>query len=130
MAYRVLYADDDGILRTVVSARFKMMNLEYTVVNDGSEAWKLLDRGEIFDLILSDYEMPEMTGMELLLKVRGDTRTSKMRFALYTSHDGDYNIGDITLKNACKELGATLIQKPCDNFPEIITALLETEVLQ
>ncbi|MCH7530000.1 response regulator [Patescibacteria group bacterium] len=122
---RILYADDSGVSRILTAARLDRMNLDCVVVDDGIDAWALLEDGEIFDLIISDFEMPRMSGVDLLIKVRGDTRTAQIPFALFTGHESSHKVGDITLEVVCQELNATLIHKPCSNFSDIVTKLLE-----
>jgi DNA-binding NtrC family response regulator len=64
----VLVVDDDEFFAGVVSNQIRA---EYkhrtTIVRDGSEAKKLLENGDgHFDIILTDYDMPEMSGLDLL----------------------------------------------------------------
>lgn len=64
----ILVVDDDEFFASVVANQIRE---EYkhrtTVVHDGCEAKKLLEQGNNhFDIILTDYDMPEMSGLDLL----------------------------------------------------------------
>lgn len=64
----ILVVDDDEFFASVVANQIRE---EYkhrtTVVRDGLEAKKLLEQGNNhFDIILTDYDMPEMSGLDLL----------------------------------------------------------------
>jgi YesN/AraC family two-component response regulator len=70
--YRILIVDDDkdclNSLKNIL-LREENMILEIVTANTGEEAWRLLqDKG--FDLVLSDYKMPGMDGIELLSRVK------------------------------------------------------------
>jgi CheY-like chemotaxis protein/anti-sigma regulatory factor (Ser/Thr protein kinase) len=70
---RVLIIDDDVLVRRALLRILKDHDL--VEVGGAREALKLLENGAIFDVILSDLIMPEMTGMELyekLLRERPD----------------------------------------------------------
>lgn len=71
--YKILIVDDEkDVLNALCLTleRAKEFKSEISVANDGKEALVELGRQK-FDLILSDYKMPEMNGVELLAKVRG-----------------------------------------------------------
>ncbi len=53
---------------------------------DGVEAWEIL-QNEKFDLVLSDWNMPNMNGDELLYKVRGNEATKGVPFILLTTRN-------------------------------------------
>ena len=61
---RVLVVDDEPLVRTVVS---RTLARDHDIVTAGSaaEALALVARGEAFDLVLSDLQMPQQTGMDL-----------------------------------------------------------------
>jgi len=83
---KVLLADDMPLMLTV--ARKSLAAMGYTDVveaKDGQEAWDLLSAArESFTLIVSDWMMPNLTGLELLKKVRADERFAKIPFVLVT----------------------------------------------
>lgn len=84
----VLIADDDAsarsLLQEVLHTRLK---LDVVVAENGAQAWKYLEDGLRPDLLISDVMMPEVTGFELLEKVRKhkDLRGLKVIFCSFLS---------------------------------------------
>jgi two-component system sensor histidine kinase and response regulator WspE len=66
---RVLVADDSITVREVERQLLKARGYEVAVAVDGQDAWNVL-RSEPFDLLISDVDMPRMTGLELVHQVR------------------------------------------------------------
>ncbi|OQA59304.1 MAG: osmolarity response regulator [Euryarchaeota archaeon ADurb.Bin294] len=72
---RVLYIDDEITLLTLTQIYLKEeANLDVEVAASAEEGLKLL-RSESFDAIISDYDMPDMDGIELLKCVRKENPT-------------------------------------------------------
>ena len=65
----VLFVDDERMLHDVVTRLLDRHGIRVTVASSGAEAIRLLGE-QPFDLVLSDYQMPEMDGLELLGHVR------------------------------------------------------------
>lgn len=83
---KILVIDDLDAIRDIVSARLRLKGFEIAKANDGLEALKLLeDKPESYDLILSDYDMPNMNGLELLEKVRTTPGLKHKPFIMLTS---------------------------------------------
>ncbi|MGE4553127.1 MAG: response regulator, partial [Desulfovibrionaceae bacterium] len=67
---RILVVDDFSTMRKIVKNILRQIGLENVVeADDGTSAWDILNRDNI-DFIVSDWNMPKMTGIELLRKVR------------------------------------------------------------
>jgi DNA-binding NtrC family response regulator len=65
---RILVADDDPAMRTSLEGLLSEQYL-VTTVDSAARAEATLDQAE-FDVVLTDYEMPGGTGIELMKKVR------------------------------------------------------------
>lgn len=68
-APRILVADDDPLIIQTVSSLLKRAGYKVTTASDGLEAWEALN-DQSFDLIVTDEEMPGLTGHELILRAR------------------------------------------------------------
>ena len=106
----ILIADDDEhialALETMVAK--KIPNAEIISVRDGLEAFKLYKNKKI-DLILSDWNMPVMTGKELLIRIRVECRDQLTPFLMLTSRS------DIdSVKDAISSGVTEYIAKPFD----------------
>lgn len=66
---RILFVDDELPLRDVVTRLLARRGVEVTTAGDAVEAVELL-REKTFDLLLTDFQMPDMDGFELLAHVR------------------------------------------------------------
>lgn len=62
---RILVADDDVLNQSIVSHILKSENVVLTLVKDGFEALQLL-KNNIFDIVLLDIHMPNITGEQLV----------------------------------------------------------------
>ncbi len=105
--------DDPDILRVV---RFYLTKQKYRVhtAESGREALGVLERERDVELILSDVMMPEMSGLDLLMAVRADTRFSDIPVILISAE------GETSKKVAGLNLGADdFITKPF-NFDELM----------
>jgi CheY-like chemotaxis protein len=70
---RVLIADDEASMRTLVARAIAMDGHETVTAQDGAEALEILTRdGGAFDLLLTDIQMPIMDGIALALSVARD----------------------------------------------------------
>jgi chemotaxis protein histidine kinase CheA len=79
---RVLVVDDSPVVRDLVSEILSDAGLSVETAEDGAAAWEIIQRQEP-DLLVSDVEMPRMTGLELLDHVR--RRTQRMPVVLLTT---------------------------------------------
>ena len=86
MALRILVADDASFIRDMVKKhlRDKLPGAEIYEAPDGSRALAAL-RGQTMDLILSDWEMPNVSGEELLRQLRKDERYQATPFIMISS---------------------------------------------
>lgn len=67
---RVLVADDSSTMRKIILRSLQAVGVtDITEASDGSEALAIFKPGE-FDLVLTDWNMPGMTGLEVLQGIR------------------------------------------------------------
>ena len=70
---RVLIADDEDSMRSLVSRAIAMDGHETVIAEDGAEALEILMREDgAFDLLLTDIKMPVMDGIALALSAARD----------------------------------------------------------
>jgi CheY-like chemotaxis protein len=70
---RVLIADDEDSMRTLVARAIAMDGHETVTAQDGAEALEILtSEGGAFDLLLTDIQMPVMDGIALALSAARD----------------------------------------------------------
>jgi len=69
MKARILVVDDEESIREFLEIMLKKEGYEVTVAEDGARGLDLIKK-KTFDLVISDLQMPNMTGIELLRQVR------------------------------------------------------------
>jgi len=84
---RVLVVDDMLTMRKIVSKTCKQIGFtDITEATDGAFGWQAVtDAKAPIGLIISDWNMPNCTGLELLKRIRGDKRFSHLPFLLVTA---------------------------------------------
>ena len=84
---KILIVDDMMTMRKIVGKNCKELGFtDITEANDGVQAWeKITTAPSPFGLIISDWNMPNCTGLDLLKRVRGDSRFGKTPFLLVTA---------------------------------------------
>lgn len=80
----ILIAEDSITARTLFKHVLEAAGFRVRTCVDGMEAWTVL-AGEIFDLVVSDVEMPRMGGFELTERIRQDSRLADIPVILITS---------------------------------------------
>jgi len=75
---RVLVAEDNKTNQLLIKILLDEYNLEYIVVNDGLEAYEVF-KNSVFDLVLMDESMPNMTGIETFKKIRSYEQSNKLK---------------------------------------------------
>jgi len=89
---KILIVDDFATMRKVIRNLLKQVGYENIVeAEDGVMALKELKSQKI-DFIISDWNMPNMTGFELLKAVRGDKELGKTPFLMVTAESLQDNV--------------------------------------
>ncbi len=65
----ILVVDDDTLVRTGLVGMIEDLGHRVTEASSGSEALALLGEGQDFDLVISDYAMPGLTGYQLIVQI-------------------------------------------------------------
>lgn len=84
---RVLVVDDSGFFRNMLYPILRSAGYEVAMSHDPLHAIERHDNGEMFDVILSDIEMPHMTGYEFVEKMRAEGEWKHTPFIAITSHN-------------------------------------------
>lgn len=87
---KILVIDDHMLMRNLLTqclASIGIKNVKFAA--NGNEALTEINSGQLtgqpFDVIMADWNMPEMNGLELLKKVRGDLKLNKTAFIMITA---------------------------------------------
>jgi len=87
---RILVADDASDIRDVISMILERAGHDVVAVADGASAFELHQTVD-FDLIISDFSMPVLDGLELTRRVRADGR-STIPILLVTASASDHEL--------------------------------------
>ena len=122
--YSILITDDEQSQRDILSGYLKKKGFKTFAAASGSEAIKIVNENPV-DIILSDYKMPEMTGLELLAKVK--KINPEINFIIITAY------GTVeTAVDAMKQGAFDYISKPVnlDELDLLIEKIIEHKNLK
>ena len=91
---RILVVDDSRIMRNIVKNTLKAMyNIEegFVEASNGEEAWSILQSSQI-DLVLLDWNMPLLNGIDLLRRLRANDKFKSLPIIMVTSEAAKYNV--------------------------------------
>ena len=88
--HTILLVDDDDDFLSLMS-RWLKTDYAVTAVNSGKKALTALER-EIPELLLLDYEMPDMNGAEVLRKIRANPKFSRLAVVFLTGTEDKENV--------------------------------------
>lgn len=89
---KILVVDDFSTMRRIVKNILRQLDFNNIVeADDGSTALDILQKEKI-DMIVSDWNMPKMTGLELLKAVRADDALKDIPFLMVTAEAQQENI--------------------------------------
>ena len=86
---RVLLVDDSLSVRKIVSVMLGRLGATVTTAGDGQEALELILTGHTFDAIITDLEMPRLSGFELVDELRRRPAFAKLPIAMLTTRASD-----------------------------------------
>src|SRR5215470_5606917 len=90
---RVLIVDDYHTMLRILRNLLRQLNLENVdEAHDGEEAFSKLQAAGPHDLIISDWNMKPITGLDLLKRVRADEKLKRIPFIMVTAESKTENV--------------------------------------
>ena len=87
---KILIVDDSSTTRRIIGNVITQLGFtkdNFDEAEDGVKAWKLLTEAH-YDVILTDWNMPNMNGLELVQKVRSEGTHQKTPIIMITTEGG------------------------------------------
>ena len=89
---KVLVVDDFATMRRIIKNVLKQLGFSKVLeADDGTTALEVLKENKV-DLIISDWNMPKMTGLDLLKTIRGEKTTQSIPFLMVTAEAQKDNV--------------------------------------
>lgn len=84
---KILVVDDATTMRKMIIKMLKDMGFtDIAEAQDGTAGWESISNAKPgFGLVVSDWNMPKCTGIDLLRRVRADSRTKQLPFLMVTA---------------------------------------------
>ena len=86
MAWRVLVADDDPEICTLIKTILRSASFDVEVCADAESALVHLQRDKAYDILISDFMLPGISGIELITMVRANPQTAKLPILMISGH--------------------------------------------
>ncbi len=116
-AKKILVAEDNLALAGVLQFNLERAGFQVTVAKNGREAWDFA-QNDLFDLVVTDHQMPELTGVELCQRMRQDERYAQTPVIMLTAKGLELDLARLR-----DELGvAAALPKPFSPI-EVIAAI-------
>ena len=86
---KLLVVDDSSTMRRIIKNTLQRLGYEDILeAEHGVEAWGLMDSQEGIQVLITDWNMPEMNGLDLVKKVRADDRYKEIPIIMVTTEGG------------------------------------------
>jgi diguanylate cyclase (GGDEF)-like protein len=121
MKYRVLVADDDMSIRTLIAEVLTDDGFDVTTAANGGEAWQKFEQ-QAYEIVLTDIRMPVLDGLQLLERIRA--KSPMTRVLILTSYASLASSVQALKDGACDYL-----IKPFENL-EAVSAAVQRAVDQ
>jgi two-component system cell cycle response regulator len=89
---RVLVAEDDAMFRKILQSWLTTWGYEVTIAEDGAAAWAILQQEIRPQVLILDWMMPAINGLELCSKVRERNQTPYQYILLATAKDAKQDL--------------------------------------
>lgn len=91
-AKRVLLIEDIEIQSNELASQFRLRNIEVQQAFNGKEALAILDKDSNFDCLILDMKLPDISGIDLLEKIKSDQRLFEIPVVINTAMELDKDI--------------------------------------
>jgi len=86
---KLLVVDDSSTMRRIIKNTLARLGYKDVLEGaDGLEGWSQLDTNTDVEMLITDWNMPEMNGLELVKKVRADSRFKDLPIIMVTTEGG------------------------------------------
>ena len=86
---KLLVVDDSSTMRRIIKNTLARLNYKDVLEGeDGVEGWDVLNKNPDVDMLITDWNMPNMNGLELVKKVRADERFTDLPIIMVTTEGG------------------------------------------
>ena len=117
MAIRILIVDDEAHILHVLSLKLKNAGYEILTAPDGEEGFELAS-AELPDLVITDYQMPFMTGLELCHALEDQKSTANIPVLILTARGHALEDQELKISNV-----KAILSKPFS--PRAVLQLVE-----
>jgi PAS domain S-box-containing protein len=134
---RCLIIDDNANNRTIMKQMLLQWEIESECCDSGFEALKIIEQPEPFDLIICDYNMPYINGIETIRMLKNKMKLSMEKQPVILLHS---SLDNVQLEKECAELGIRFrLSKPVKSNDLFIylnnlnlenTTNLDTEIIE
>jgi len=86
---KLLVVDDSSTMRRIIKNTLARLGYKDILEGaDGVEGWNMIDSNPDVEMLITDWNMPEMNGLELVKKVRADERFKDLPIIMVTTEGG------------------------------------------
>lgn len=86
---KLLVVDDSSTMRRIIKNTLaRLGHKDVLEGEDGVQGWSVLDENPDMGMLITDWNMPEMNGLELVKKVRADERFTDLPIIMVTTEGG------------------------------------------
>lgn len=89
---KVLIVEDDAVMQIIVTEIIESFGFQTVSCDDGEEAWKILQQDKEINVVITDWIMPRLTGIELCRRIRNTlSPNSQYIYTIILTSKGDKN---------------------------------------
>jgi two-component system alkaline phosphatase synthesis response regulator PhoP len=96
--HRILVVDDEAHILQVLSLKLRNAGYEVITAVDGEEAFEYATK-HLPDVVITDFQMPYMTGLELCRALAGHSSTARIPVLMLTARGHALDAEDLELRN-------------------------------
>lgn len=86
---KLLVVDDSSTMRRIIKNTLQRLgHKDILEAEHGGEAWSILENNPDIDILITDWNMPEMNGLELVRRVRAESKYKDMPIIMVTTEGG------------------------------------------
>ena len=89
MTVKLLVVDDSSTMRRIIKNTLERLgHTDILEAEHGLEAWDLLTQNDDIGVVITDWNMPEMNGLDLVKKIRAEQKYEDMPIIMVTTEGG------------------------------------------